>query len=107
MTTGTPNPSPSQDDLQRYLHATSALESTRSQLEALEQSEAVGVYQKQLALLQRRLLAEPQSFRDMFMTDGTQAVVWEFQQEELGVEFTQTLAGPAIVGTGSALTVIA
>jgi glutamate synthase (NADPH/NADH) small chain len=80
----------SPDDLQRYLHATTALESTRSQVEALEQSEAVGVYQ-QLALLQRRLLTEPQAFRDMFMADGMQAVVWEFQQEELGAEFTRTL----------------
>jgi glutamate synthase (NADPH/NADH) small chain len=81
----------SADDLQRYLHATTALESTRSQLDALEQSEAVGVYQKQLALLQRRLLTEPQAFHDMFMADGLQAVVWEFQQEELGAEFTRTL----------------
>ena len=92
MSTPTPNAANAgPDDLQRYLHATTALESTRSQLETLEQSEAVGVYQKQLALLQRRLLAEPQSFRDMFMTDGMQAVVWEFQQEELGAEFTRTL----------------
>jgi glutamate synthase (NADPH/NADH) small chain len=87
----TPTPGAGSDDLQRYLHATTALESTRSQVEALEQSEAVGVYQKQLALLQRRLLTEPQAFRDMFMADGMQAVVWEFQQEDLGVEFTSTL----------------
>jgi glutamate synthase (NADPH/NADH) small chain len=79
------------EDLQRYLHARTALESTRSEVESLEQSEAVGVYQKQLALLQRRLLTEPQAFRDMFMSDGMQAVVWEFQQEELGAEFTRTL----------------
>ncbi len=87
----TPTSNPGSEDLQRYLHATTALESTRSQLESLEQSEAVGVYQKQLALLQRRLLTEPQAFRDMFMADGMQAVVWEFQQEELGAEFTRTL----------------
>src|SRR5512133_366495 len=85
------NANPSQEDLQRYLHATNALEATRSQLSELEQSEAVGIYQKQLALLQRRLLSEPQAFRDMFVSDGTQAVVWEFQQDELGAEFTQTL----------------
>jgi glutamate synthase (NADPH/NADH) small chain len=95
MSTPTPNAANAanagSDDLQRYLHATTALESTRSQLDALEQSEAVGVYQKQLALLQRRLLTEPQAFHDMFMADGMQAVVWEFQQEELGAEFTHTL----------------
>jgi glutamate synthase (NADPH/NADH) small chain len=84
-------PTPSQEDLQKYLHATSALEATRSQLSELEQSEAVGIYQKQLALLQRRLLSEPQAFRDMFISDGSRAMVWEFQQEELGAEFTRTL----------------
>jgi len=89
MSTSTPNAGP--EDLQRYLHARTALESTRSEVESLEQSEAVGVYQKQLALLQRRLLTEPQAFRDMFMNDGMQAVVWEFQQDELGAEFTRTL----------------
>ncbi|HEX8963158.1 MAG TPA: hypothetical protein VF801_09150, partial [Rhodocyclaceae bacterium] len=85
------SPNPGHEDLQRYLHASNALEATRSQLSELEQSEAVGIYQKQLALLQRRLLSEPQAFRDMFISDGTQAVVWEFQQEELGAEFTKTL----------------
>ncbi len=86
-----PIPNAGQDDLQRYLHAASALEATRLQLEELVESEAVGVFQKQLALLQRRLIAEPQSFRDMFIADGTRAVVWEFQQVELGAAFTRTL----------------
>lgn len=91
MTMPTPNNPAGPDDLQRYLHATTALESTRTQVEALEQSEAVGIYQKQLALLQRRLLAEPQAFRDMFVSDGMKAVAWEFQQEELGADFTKAL----------------
>lgn len=89
MSNGAPTPSP--DDLYRYLNASRTLESTRSQVEALEQSEAVEAFHKQMALLQRRLLKEPQAFRDMFIADGTNAIVWEFQQPELGAEFVRTL----------------
>ena len=87
MSNATPSP---QDDLYQYLNAGKALESTRSQIEALEQSEAVEAFHNQMALLQRRLLAEPQAFRDMFIADGTNAIVWEFQQPELGPEFVRT-----------------
>ncbi|MBI4754235.1 MAG: sulfide/dihydroorotate dehydrogenase-like FAD/NAD-binding protein [Betaproteobacteria bacterium] len=78
-------------DLHRYLQASSALESTRSQLVELEQTEAVDVFQKQLALLRRRLLNEPRSFREMFVSDGTSAVAWEFQQDELSPGFVRTM----------------
>jgi glutamate synthase (NADPH/NADH) small chain len=78
-------------DLERYLQASSALSSTQSELETLELSHAVGLFQKQLELLRKRLLQEPQSFRPMFIADGTQAIVWEFQQEELGARFITTL----------------
>ena len=57
-------PSP-RDDLYRYLNASNTLESTRSQLEALEQSEAVEAFHNQRALLQRRLLQQPEAFRDI------------------------------------------
>jgi len=88
MSTGaTPS---SQDDLNRYLNASSTLDSTRAQLEALEQSAAVEDFHNQMALLQRRLLQEPQAFRDMFIADGTNAIVWEFKQPELSPEFTKT-----------------
>ncbi|WP_028536500.1 sulfide/dihydroorotate dehydrogenase-like FAD/NAD-binding protein [Paludibacterium yongneupense] len=80
-----------QDDLQRYLDARNAMESTRSQIEDLEQSEAVGIFHKQLALLRRRLLNEPAAFRDMFIADGTHAIVWEFQQDELSAGFIGTM----------------
>jgi glutamate synthase (NADPH/NADH) small chain len=83
--------SPHQSELQRYAQTASALEATRSQLEQLEQSEAVEVFQKQLALLKKRLLADPKSLRTMFVSDGVQATAWEFQQEELGETFTRTL----------------
>ena len=78
-----------QDDLHRYLNASSTLDTARSQIEALEQSEAVEAFNNQLALLRRRLLNDPQAFRDMFISDGTNAIVWEFQQDELGADFTR------------------
>jgi len=79
-----------EDDLTRYMNASSALESTRSQVEALEQSQAVEAFHNQMALLQRRLLKEPQAFRDMFISDGANAIVWEFKQPELSAEFVRT-----------------
>ncbi len=79
-----------QNDLHRYLNASTTLDSTRAQLEALEQSEAVEDFHNQMALLQRRLLNEPGAFRDMFIADGTNAVIWEFKQPELSPEFVKT-----------------
>jgi len=68
------------DELNRYLSASSALENTRSQIEALEQTQAVETFHSQLALLRRRLLTEPQAFRDMFIADGSNAMVWNFSK---------------------------
>ncbi|MFZ4480377.1 MAG: 2-polyprenylphenol hydroxylase, partial [Rhodoferax sp.] len=82
---------PDRDDLYNYLDASSTLETTQSQIEALEQSQAVEDFHNQMALLQRRLLSEPQAFRDMFIADGTNAIVWEFQQPELSAAFVRTL----------------
>ncbi|KIZ38976.1 MULTISPECIES: sulfide/dihydroorotate dehydrogenase-like FAD/NAD-binding protein [Rhodopseudomonas] len=79
------------DELLRYQQARSTLEASRSELEELQTSEAVGVFQKQVALLQKRLLNDPKSLRDIFIADGTSAIVWEFQQAELGQGFTTTL----------------
>ncbi len=79
------------DELRRYLSAGSALDNTRAQLAALEQTDAVTTYHQQMGLLSRRLLDQPTLFRDMFITDGTQAVAWEFQQDELGAEFIHAL----------------
>ena len=63
----------------------------RSEIEELEHSEAFEVFQKQLGLLRKRLLNSPQSLRQVFIDDGTQAIVWEFKQDELGGNFTKTL----------------
>ena len=79
------------EDLARYLDASTTLEATRTEVEQLERSEAVETYHHQLALLQRRLQSDPAAFRDMFIADGVNAVVWEFQQEELSPEFIRTM----------------
>ncbi len=79
------------DELQRYLSASSTLESTRSQLEALEQTAAVEDFHNQMALLRRRLLDDPKAFRDMFISDGANAIVWEFQQDEISADFVRTM----------------
>lgn len=76
-----------QDDLQRYREASNALDATRSQVEALEQTAAVGTFNKQLDLLRRRLLNDPQAFRELFISEGSGAIVAEFQQDELSAEF--------------------
>ena len=68
-----------------------ALEATQHELEELEHTEAFELFEKQLALLRKRLLTDPQAFRQMFISDGMQAIAWEFQQDELGAEFTRTL----------------
>ena len=86
-----PKPSSSNpDDLYRYLNASSTLESTRSQIEALEQTAAVEDFHLQMELLRRRLQQQPAAFREMFIADGSHAIVWEFQQPELGSEFVRT-----------------
>ena len=81
----------SREELVRYEKARSLLNNARSELEELQQSEAVTVFQKQLSLLQKRLVNDPASLRSMFIADGSQALVWEFQQPELGAAFTATL----------------
>jgi glutamate synthase (NADPH/NADH) small chain len=78
-------------DLLRYAQTASVLEASRSTLEELEQTDAVELFQKQIALLKKRLLSDPKSLRSSFVADGVQAIAWEFHQEELGEEFTKTL----------------
>ena len=82
----TPNP-----ELLRYAESENLYETSRSTLAELEQTEAVELFQKQLALLKKRLLGDPKSLRSTFVADGVQAIAWEFQQEELGAAFTKTL----------------
>jgi glutamate synthase (NADPH) small chain len=78
------------DDTEHYAQVSGALAAAQGQC-AFEQSDAGDVFQMQLALLHKRLQSDPQSFSQMFIADGTQAVAWEFQQEELGGNFTKML----------------
>ncbi len=45
----------------------------------------------QVALLARRLQREPRAFREVFISEGMAAIAYEFQQPELGPEFTRAL----------------
>ncbi len=79
------------DDLQRYVEASSTMETSRAQVEVLGRSESVESFNHQLDLLKRRLLTEPRAFRDLFISDGMEAIAWEFQQPELGADFVRSL----------------
>lgn len=79
-----------QDDLSRYLDASTALDSTQSQLDALAHSDSVTAFHQQMSLLQQHLLQTPQAFRDLFIADGARAIAHEFQQEELTAGFILT-----------------
>ncbi|MFZ0530215.1 MAG: sulfide/dihydroorotate dehydrogenase-like FAD/NAD-binding protein [Propionicimonas sp.] len=48
-------------------------------------------FSNQLGLLERRLVADPRAFRELFTADGMEAVAWEFRQPELSREFTWQL----------------
>ncbi|MBL8930543.1 MAG: sulfide/dihydroorotate dehydrogenase-like FAD/NAD-binding protein [Kineosporiaceae bacterium] len=89
-------------DLQRYLDARSTLEASRAQVEVLEHSAPVETFNRQLDLLKRRLLSEPRAFREMFISDGMQAVAFEFRQPELGDEFVRTLWATLLRGDDAA-----
>ncbi|MDR1162760.1 MAG: sulfide/dihydroorotate dehydrogenase-like FAD/NAD-binding protein, partial [Candidatus Accumulibacter sp.] len=82
-------PSAPRDALSRYLDAGVVLKNTRTQIDALEQTPAVEAFHNQMALLQRRLKDKPQAFRELFISDGAEAVAWEFKQAELGEDFTR------------------
>jgi glutamate synthase (NADPH) small chain len=55
----------------------------------------------QADLLKRRLLSDPRAFRDVFISEGMQAVAWEFRQPELGEGFTRTLWSMLVRGDDS------
>ena len=85
-------------DVQHYYEASLEIENNRHHLddtaealEALEHSASVELFQKQVKLLKKRLVNDPQFFQEIFITEGTNAIAWEFQQDELGEAFTRTL----------------
>jgi glutamate synthase (NADPH/NADH) small chain len=77
-------------ELERFVQAADLLEATQRDMEDHGRSDDLKLFQTQLALLRRRLLAEPDAFRQMFISDGMQAIAWEFQQQDLGARFTRT-----------------
>lgn len=84
-------------DLERYFQANLEIESNRHHIESkqqqiaeLEHSEAVGLFQKQVGLLQKHLLNDPHRFQQMFIDDGSSAITWEFHQDELSEKFSHT-----------------
>jgi glutamate synthase (NADPH/NADH) small chain len=86
------------EDLEHYQVANRAIETNRHriedserEIEELAHTRAVELFQKQVALLQKRLLNDPKFFQQMFITEGTNAIAWEFQQNELSEPFTRTL----------------
>ncbi|SFC58053.1 sulfide/dihydroorotate dehydrogenase-like FAD/NAD-binding protein [Tropicimonas isoalkanivorans] len=49
------------------------------------------LFQQQLEVLKKHLAADPRSLRNVFVADGTQALAWEFQQDEIGAKFIGVL----------------
>jgi len=85
-------------DVQRYYEASLEIKNNRHHLddaaealEELEHNASVELFQKQVDLLKKRLVNDPQFFQQTFITEGTNAIAWEFQQDELGEAFTRTL----------------
>jgi glutamate synthase (NADPH/NADH) small chain len=85
-------------DVERYYQASLEIENNRHHIEdareeitELQHTEAVELFKKQVALLQKRLVNDPKFFQQTFITEGINAIAWEFQQDELNAEFTRTL----------------
>ncbi len=68
----------------------STIDLTLVQFDELAQSRTSELFQMQLDLLRRRLTRNPQEFRDLFITEGINAIGWEFQQPALSADFTKT-----------------
>ncbi|MDR1294672.1 MAG: sulfide/dihydroorotate dehydrogenase-like FAD/NAD-binding protein [Bifidobacteriaceae bacterium] len=88
----TPSAGPAgHEDVQRWMGARTALSATREQVESLADAPAVASFQRKMTVLERRLAADPRSFRDLFIADGMAAVAAEFRGGELSAEFTERL----------------
>ena len=80
-------------ELHEWLAASDQLAATQAQVATLEKQlmSLRGEHNRQIELLKRRLIAEPATFRQMFIDDGMNAVMWEFSQDELGADFVKEL----------------
>ncbi|MDR2253460.1 MAG: sulfide/dihydroorotate dehydrogenase-like FAD/NAD-binding protein [Bifidobacteriaceae bacterium] len=77
----------------QWTRARTALEATAREVERLGADPAVGQFNRQLGLLERRLAAQPRLFRELFISEGLAAVAAEFRGEELSRDFTLALWG--------------
>ncbi|MGD2160283.1 MAG: sulfide/dihydroorotate dehydrogenase-like FAD/NAD-binding protein [Gammaproteobacteria bacterium] len=86
-----------QADVDRYYQASLDVENNRHhidearvELAEMEHNISVELFNKQIELLKKRLVSDPRFFQQTFITEGTNAIAWEFQQDELGEQFIRT-----------------
>jgi len=79
------------ETVRQWLGARETLANVADEMERLEDAPEVASFHNQMSLLQRQLLADPRTFRDLFSAGGMQAVVEEFRQPDLDAEFTKQL----------------
>ena len=95
---GNPGCGYNQDMVRRFYQASVENEQNRrhvdeasSTLEQLEHDASVELFNKQVELLRKRLANDPQFFQQAFISEGINAITWEFQQDELEEKFIRTL----------------
>ncbi|MDR2347953.1 MAG: sulfide/dihydroorotate dehydrogenase-like FAD/NAD-binding protein [Bifidobacteriaceae bacterium] len=77
--------------VQEWSRARSALAASAAEVSRLETEPAVGAFNRQLGILERRLASEPRLFRDLFISEGVAAVAFEFRGSDLSRDFTLAL----------------
>ncbi len=87
-----------QDMVRRFYQASVENEQNRrhvdeasNALEQLENDASVELFNKQVELLRKRLANDPRFFQQAFISEGINAIAWEFQQDELEENFIRTL----------------
>ncbi|MDR0944999.1 MAG: hypothetical protein LBM66_02390, partial [Bifidobacteriaceae bacterium] len=85
------NPAAPGDQVRAWSQARTQLGDTLAEVENLESTRAVSAFHHEMDLLERRLVAQPEVFRDMFISDGVFAAAKEFREPELSKEFTLRL----------------
>ncbi|MDR2453823.1 MAG: sulfide/dihydroorotate dehydrogenase-like FAD/NAD-binding protein [Bifidobacteriaceae bacterium] len=77
--------------VEQWSRARTALAASAAEVSRLEAEPAVGVFNQQLGILERRLAASPRLFRELFISEGLAAVAAEFRGEDLSRDFTLAL----------------
>jgi glutamate synthase (NADPH/NADH) small chain len=84
--------------VQQYVGVRNAYTQAANQLAALESDDQVAAFRAQLAMLERRLAADPGAFREVFIEEGMAAIAEEFKSGELSADFTVKLWDMLLVG---------